>query len=57
MKRFIYIFLFVGFIFLFITGCSDYNEINNVMIVLFARGIITLNKYLKSPVPSTFAAK
>ena len=33
MKRFIYIFLFVGFIFLFITGCSDYNEINNVMIV------------------------
>lgn len=33
MKRFIYIFLFIGFIFLFITGCSDYNEINNVMIV------------------------
>ena len=33
MKRFIYIFSFLGFIFLFITGCSNYNEINNVMIV------------------------
>lgn len=47
-KRFIFIFLFFCFILLFITGCSNYSEINNVMIV-DGIGIDKVNdKYLVS---------